>query len=281
MKLYTLDVGQGAFGVLVGENEAIIIDSHIPSADATQRENLPHIRAALPKILKNKFLKGLIITGFDSDHFDIEGVKLILNRYRPAWIVYPQYFKETENAKVIFNFITEYRKSNAKFQKYSIRIDKPQNRLYQNLSDEWDIEFFSPHWKDMTTSNNCSLVAKVTAKKPQKHHFSYLITGDTENDRWDNIIDYFSDKIQAEVLAAPHHGSKNATHEEAIKSIAPTHVLISAGYKNQYGHPHEEALKIYKKVTSEIYLTARLGSFYTYKNASEILQTTPIDFELL
>ena len=198
MKLYTLDVGQGAFGVLVGDDEAIIIDTYVPSTVATDNFDLPNIYGALSTILEGKYLIGLIITGFDSDHFNIKGMNIILKKYRPDWIVYPKYFKETENANEIFNFLNEYkmkrdeqRKKNAAnkpFKKIPIRIDRKSHRNKSNLSDEWNFEFFSPHWNDMHTSNNCSLVAKITAKEPQKHHFSYLITGDTENGRWDSIV---------------------------------------------------------------------------------------------
>ena len=74
-------------------------------------------------------------------------------------------------------------------------------------------------------------------------------------------------------MAAPHHGSRGAAHEKAIKSIDPTHVLISAGYENQYGHPHDEALELYEEYATSVHITAESGSLCTYKDSLGRLYT--------
>src|ERR1700730_4931134 len=110
----------------------------------------------------------------------------------------------------------------------------------------FDFELFSPHIEDMDSSNNCSIVLKVTGRGPRG--FSYLITGDTENARWDTIHRLFGSALKSHVLAAPHHGSKNAAHPASLVHIAPHTVLISAGVDSQYGHPHGGALRVYGHV---------------------------------
>ena len=39
-----------------------------------------------------------------------------------------------------------------------------------------------------------------------------------------------------------HHGSKTSTSDDFLSQIAPEFAVISAGQKNQYGHPHEEVV---------------------------------------
>lgn len=121
------------------------------------------------------------------------------------------------------------------------------------LSSNFDFELFSPHIGDMDCSNNCSIVLKLTGRGVGG--FSYLITGDTENARWEKISKFFGAALKSHVLAAPHHGSKNATHPESLLHIEPHTVLISAGIDNQYGHPDPEALKVYNRVAKAVFST--------------------------
>jgi competence protein ComEC len=126
-----------------------------------------------------------------------------------------------------------------------VRVVKLANRQLSGLSDRFDFELFSPHVEDMDCSNNCSLVLKLTGRGPRG--FSYLITGDTENPRWARINKLFGSLLKSHVLAAPHHGSKNATHPASLLQIAPHTVLISAGVDSQYGHPSPQALRVINK----------------------------------
>ena len=95
MKIYTLNVGQGQFVVVVGNTEAIVVDTSVPLSPA---KPIINVKSALANILAGKNLLGLIITGFDADHFNEVGVKIVLNKYRPDWIMYPKYFKSSKEA---------------------------------------------------------------------------------------------------------------------------------------------------------------------------------------
>lgn len=248
MKIYTLNVGQGQFVVVTGDSEAIIVDTSIPLSPA---KPIINVKSALADILKGKNLIGLIITGFDADHFNEIGVKVVLNKYRPDWIMYPRYFKESKVANAGFAAIKEFEKQK-EITKYSISLGENNKRHYSTFSKDFSFEVFSPHKEDMDSSNNCSLVCKITEKKTGA---AYLVTGDTENNRWKNISKIFGASIKSDVLDAPHHGSKNGITSEAIKLIKPDTVLISAGVDNSYGHPDTEAMKIFKSVTEKVYST--------------------------
>jgi len=219
--------------------------------------------------LKDHFVKGLILTGFDCDHSEITGVSIILLKYRPDWVMYPKYFKDSDEASLVFKLIEQeerLRQNTAHpLRRVSVRLDQLNFRKLQGLSSNFDFELFSPHIEDMDCSNNCSIVLKVTGTG--QAGFSYLITGDCENERWETISRLFGDWLKSDVMAAAHHGSKNAAHPASLLHIKPHTVLISAGVNNQYGHPDPQAVRVYSQVAEKVYSTNMQGgvSLMTYR----------------
>ncbi len=248
MRIYTLNVGQGQFSVVTGDKEAIIIDTYVP---LNPTNDIINVKGALAEILQGKSLIGLMITGFDSDHFNEIGMKIVLNKYRPNWIMYPRYSKKSQEADACFAVIKSFEQQKP-ITRYPVSLDKNDTRYYNTLSSDFYLEVFSPHAEDMNSSNNCSLVCKIKERSTGR---SYLVTGDTENARWASITRIFGESIAADVLDAPHHGSKNGITEEAIKLINPHTVLISAGIDSQYGHPDPEAVSLFKNYADECYST--------------------------
>ena len=265
MKIYTLNIGQGQFVVITNKNQAIIIDTYVP---LNPKHSEVNIKGALADILKDKEFIGLIVTGFDDDHFDEVGLKIILYKYRPKWIIYPKYTKHTKNATKCFSVIKEFDAEN-NIERIPLKLTKNSERFYTGLSTDFTFEVFSPHEADMDSSNNCSVVVKVLCKYTG---LTYLATGDTENSRWESIAMYFGSAIKSDVLDAPHHGSKNGITENAIRLIEPDTVLISAGVENQYNHPDIETVKLCKKYAKHVWQTnAGEGqSLITYKDNNKI-----------
>ena len=263
MEIHTLYVGQGSLSVITGENEAIIVDSCIPPLTDPYAE---FMKAAFAKILAGKEVVGLMLTGLDADHADPPGVAWILRKYQPTWVMYPQYKKLTGTAGRVFKIIKqarEEREGTARpLVRYPIRIDRIENRVLSGISREWNMIVFSPHPEDMGSSNNSSLVAKVVPKN-RVFGFRYLITGDTENPRWESINRIFGRELRAEVMAAPHHGSRNGINKETLQLVEPEIVLVNAGVKNQFGHPHQEAMDLYHGVAAKVYSTHDGKSFCT------------------
>jgi beta-lactamase superfamily II metal-dependent hydrolase len=241
MNIYTLHVGQGQFVVITGKTEAIIVDTLLP---ATYQEGTTHVIGALANILHSKHLLGTIVTGFDDDHFCDVGVKTVLNKYRPDWVMYPRYYKATKTATACFKTIGELCEAK-NLRKISVDLkDVTSSLVHDTLSNDFSFEVFSPHYDDMTTSNNSSIVCKVTERASGA---TYLITGDTEIPRWQKIVRLYKNELKADVMAAPHHGSKNGITEDVMTSVRPDTVIISAGIGNEYRHPNAEALAIYRK----------------------------------
>ena len=268
MEVLTLYVGQGNFAIARHGKQAIAVDTRW----LADRED--DIDSKVRRFLARRELVGIVLTGLDDDHADPDGLDRLLHSYTPAWVMYPKYFKDTENAKLVFNVIRKHerRRSNTanSLKRVSVRLDRLESRYLDDLSDEFELELFSPHIEDMDNSNNCSIVLKVEGIGPGG--FAYLVTGDTENARWDRIVELFDEALSADVLAAPHHGSKNAAHPGMALAVAPNTVLISAGVDNQYGHPDAKAVALYSRVADHVFktnlrdgvswLTRQVGSEY-------------------
>jgi len=274
MNVITVNVGQGALSIIRHNNEAIIVDCRIPpSSDDT----VTFVKQMFATALKDHGVKGLVLTGFDDDHSDVVGIALVLQKYRPDWVMYPTYYKNTQEAKEVFWLIDQHEKerrgSTCPLRRISVRLDTLASRRLPGLSGNFSLELFSPHIEDMNSSNNCSIVMKVTGLGAGG--FSYLITGDTEVERWQTIARLFGSALKSHVLAAAHHGSINGVHPAALLHIDPHTILISAGVDSQYGHPDPAAVKAYKRVAKYVYSTNMQGgvSLLTRPGATELTTT--------
>lgn len=248
MEIFTLNVGQGQFAVVAGMRQAFIVDTFVPMSSL---QDTVFVKAALSQILDGRKLVGLIVTGFDADHFCELGMKLVLNKYRPDWLMYPKYRKRTLTADSCFTAI-DLLDQQKRLDRVSVALGDHAVRFYQGLCSEFSFEIFSPHRDDMNSSNNSSIVCKVTENATGA---TYLITGDTEGSRWDSIVRYFGRNLESQVLAAPHHGSENGITADALSWIRPHTILVSAGVDSQYGHPHAAAKRLFSQYSSAWFAT--------------------------
>ncbi len=88
--------------------------------------------------------------------------------------------------------------------------------------------------------------------------FSALFTGDLEQDGEREVLARFPSPDH-DLLKVGHHGSRDASSSAFLKAVSPQIAVISAGVKNQYGHPHKETLERLEECGAQIYLTAENG----------------------
>ncbi len=254
MDIITVNVGQGSLAIVRHGGEAIIADSRIPPSGDSR---VAYAKGMLATYLKGHYVRGLILTGFDRDHADATGVGLILTKYLPDWIMYPKCYKDTEEAGDVFQIVRQQKQRRAgtahPLQNISVCLDNLQSRLLSVLAPTFEFELFSPHTEDMDNSNNSGIVVRMQGKGPGG--FSYLITGDTENERWETINRFFGKALRSDVMAGPHHGSRGAVNAETLLLVEPNTVLISAGVDNPYGHPDSQAIAAFSKVAKHVYST--------------------------
>ena len=275
MDVLTLYVGQGALAGVRVANEGIIVDAHMPDCDEVTPEE---IKQTLLTYFRGVAVRGFVLTGFDADHAHSAGVEWILSQFNPDWIMYPKYYKDTDCACDVFSAINkcERRRSatNRPLARHSIRLDRLDGREIVGLGRNFSVELFSPHLEDMDSSNNCSIVAKITGTGPTG--FRYLVTGDTETERWDTIHRLFSRHIGADVMAAAHHGAVTGTHAKTLLSVSPNTVLISAGVDSQFDHPRGTAVQAYQSVAKHVWATNAGGegkNLLTQRNGTDFKTT--------
>ena len=93
---------------------------------------------------------------------------------------------------------------------------------------------------------------------------SFLFTGDVEREGEAAIV-AAGRRIRADVLQAPHHGSRSSSTEAFIDAVAPAFVAISVGEYNTYGtypdfHPHQAVLDRFSARGVQILRTDERGT---------------------
>lgn len=254
MDVFTLYVGQGSLAAVRAGDEAVIVDAHMPECDEVGPEE---IEQSLTDYLRRATPRGLILTGLDRDHAHPGGVDFVLTKFQPDWVMYPKYFKDTDCATEVFSVIQRHENQRAAsarpLARHSVRIDRLDSRQLPGLARHFSFEVFSPHIEDMDSSNNCSIVVKI--KGLGNAGFSYLVTGDTEAERWERISALFGTDLAADIMAAAHHGALTGAHAATILNVQPHTVLISAGVGNQFDHPHPRAVEAYRRVAQQVFAT--------------------------
>lgn len=88
---------------------------------------------------------------------------------------------------------------------------------------------------------------------------SVLLPGDIERAVERRVARKFAGELAADVLIAPHHGSNTSSSYALLKKVSPRLAIISAGYKNAFGHPHTEVLARFRRLEVSTLQTASSG----------------------
>jgi competence protein ComEC len=121
---------------------------------------------------------------------------------------------------------------------------------------EWDgVRFDVLHptegeYRSSRKTNALSCVLKVSTA-----HGRVLLTSDIEapveaalltRHGGDNRAELGAD-LQADVLLAPHHGSRTSSTPEFIAAVGARTVIFPVGYRNRFGHPKPEVEERYRQ----------------------------------
>lgn len=87
-----------------------------------------------------------------------------------------------------------------------------------------------------------------------------LLTGDIEAAAERRLLAGAPQLLAADVLVAPHHGSKTSSTAPFVTAVAARHVLFSVGYRNRYGFPHPTVAARYRNAGAELHNTAAQGA---------------------
>jgi len=216
-KLTIFDVGQGLSVAIQTQNHTLLYDTgpdFSGEADSGNRIVLPALKA-----FGVSHLDGLILTHDDIDHTG--GSLSILQTLPTAWV------------------------------SSSLNDDHP---LLQSVTDrqhcqdgdnwEWDgvrFEFLHPAViAKKGRDNNMGCVLRISAGENY-----ILLTADIEEQVEQRLLAKHRDKLAADLLIVPHHGSKSSSTESFISAVMPDYAVFTVGNRNRYGHPKSEVVQRY------------------------------------
>jgi competence protein ComEC len=122
---------------------------------------------------------------------------------------------------------------------------RPARRCEAGQRWTWDgVEFEILHpvpadYLSFTKPNAISCVLRIG-----NGHATVLLAGDIERLQEAALVSR-TPELRADVLLAPHHGSKTSSSEALLDAVRPRIALVQAGYRNRFGHPAREVVERY------------------------------------
>lgn len=104
------------------------------------------------------------------------------------------------------------------------------------MDSDFKISFLGP-LKNYYENNDNSLVFKLEYLDEV-----ILFCGDISIKVELDLVATYRDELQATTLKLAHHGSKTSTSSEFLRAVNPKNIVISLGFKNRYGFPHQEVM---------------------------------------
>ncbi|HEY9397856.1 MAG TPA: DNA internalization-related competence protein ComEC/Rec2 [Burkholderiales bacterium] len=240
-----LDVGQGLAVVVRTRDHTLLYDagpSWSVEADAGNRVVAPYLRAEGIRLLD-----ALVVTHQDNDHAG--GAASVL---RAAAV--PLLWSSLDATHPL--------------------LERVPARLpcRAGVAWEWDgvrFEMLHPRmsaYAKRTRANSRSCVLRIASA----HGVAALLTGDIEAIDENALL---ADKaaLAADVLLAPHHGSKTSSTAAFLDAVHARHVLIAVGYRNRFGHPHPEVLQRYAASGAQVWRTDLDGAVSIRLDSNEVV----------
>lgn len=252
LSVLMIDVGQGDSFLIKFPNGKIAL---VDAGNATVSfDNGGRVIIPLLNYLGIDKIDYGIVSHIDSDHYG-GFVSLILQGFISE-IYKPELDTSLSKDKRFEQFIIE--------DELPIKYFKEQKMVVGNavlyfLNDE------NLDRKSGGSTNDKSGVFKLDYGKT-----SFLFTGDLEKKMEKYYSKKYNNFLDSDVLKVGHHGSKTSSSEEFLELVTPKISLISAGYKNKFGHPVQEVLDRLTNMDSEIFRTDLQKAILLRSDGNEI-----------
>jgi competence protein ComEC len=229
-----LDVGQGLAVVARTANHSLLFDSgpaYLGGSDAGERVVVPYLRAEGVRDLDM-----LVVSHDDLDHSG--GAAAVLAALPVAQI------------------LTSLPESHALSSSLAGR------RCLAGQQWEWDgvrFEMLHPAAESYNDSNlkdnDRSCVLRIATG-----HGGVLIAADVERAAERALVARWRESLGAEVLVAPHHGSRTSSTMQFVEAVAPRAVVFAVGHRNRFGHPHPLVTARYRSARARLLRTDVSGA---------------------
>ncbi len=250
LKLAVLDVGQGLAVVAQTRHHALLYDTGPafgPGADSGNRIIVPYLRAA-----GVRSLDGVIVSHDNADHSG--GAVSVLQALPVAWLL----------------------SSLPDMDPLPLEAEQAY-RCFAGQDWEWDgvrFEMLHPsrasYDEARIKDNDRGCVLRIVTRAGR-----VLLPADIERKTETELLSAQRGTLQADVLVAPHHGSKTSSTPEFVSEVNPQSVIFPVGYRNRFGHPHPEVVERYRDLGSRIYRTDRDGALIVDVSPQGVVRITP------
>ena len=252
-KLTIFDVGQGLAVAIQTQHHALLFDTgpdFSGEADSGNRILVPILRAQ-----GINQLDGLILSHNDLDHTG--GAASIMQAMPIAWIA-----SSLPDDSTLVETIP--------MQKGTIM--RGLHRCADGDNWTWDgvqFEFLHPDYhadRDLEKHrNDLSCVLRISIGTQH-----ILLTGDIEKASEKRLLKMHEAQLSANLLVAPHHGSKTSSTLEFIAAVLPDYAVFTVGYRNRYGHPKAEVLERYLDSGATVLRSDQDGAILVDMNAQKL-----------
>jgi competence protein ComEC len=250
VEVVVLDVGQGLSTVVRTARHALLYDTGPefgPGADSGSRIIVPYLRA-----VGVRRLDGLIVSHDDVDHWG--GAASVLQALPADWVL--------TSLPDLDPLVVQ---------------PEPALRCAAGSRWEWDGVFFevvhparASYDAAAVRDNDRSCVLKIEARGG-----SVLLPADIERQAEGELLARARERLPADVLVAPHQGSRTSSTPEFVAAVGPRVVVFPVGYANRFRHPHPDVVQRYRDAGARIYRTDRDGAVTIGVRADGAISVTP------
>ena len=247
ISVHFIDVGQGDCALICTGERNILID-------CGEAEAFPRVSRYLRSAGVTR-LDAVIMSHPHSDHMGC--MYRVLRKFGASEAVMPEIpdimLPSTGSFVQLMDVIAEK----------NIPVTYASPGMYIDTGGVGTLEILAPvrEYEDL---NNFSDVLKYTYGD-----VSFLFCGDIESDAEHDILAAGVD-VTADVIKVPHHGSGTSSTRLFVNAVQPAHAVFCAGAENDYGHPHENILKLYGSSGAEIHRTDTDGDIVFVTDGREI-----------
>lgn len=231
VELLVHDVGQGAAVLVRTATHALWYDAGPPGgAAASERVLVPAVRA-LGQAPPQRLL-------LSHDHLDHAGGLPALRRQLPGLQVLAPPGQAPPGASGL---------------------------CHRGLRWQWDgvdFQVLYPARNHAVAGNEASCVLRIVGA-----HGAVLLPGDIGRATEQVLLRQGADRLRAEVVLVPHHGSGGSSSAAWVSAVQPRLAVVSAGHQNRFGHPKRDVVQRWRAVGAEVLLTAESGAIRVWLGA--------------
>lgn len=195
----------------------------------------------------------VVATHPHSDH--IGGMRRVMNQLDVGNIYMPKVSAGTYTYEKLLKTIQN--------KGLRIKTAKAGVHIVNSTDPQFRVDIIAPIKSEYESLNDYSAVVKITFEDT-----AFLFMADAGELNESELLEKGTD-VSADVIKVGHHGSSSSSSAEFIAAVSPEIGIISCGKNNDYGHPHKETLKRYKKAKTELYRTDKLGTIVVTSDGTD------------